>query len=74
MRRTTLRRAAAAGVLALALAACGTDDGASVREIDGGGETTGTGTGTGSGSGSGTHTGSGSGTEAATETPTDAST
>lgn len=44
-------------------AACGTDDGGGVREIDGGGNETGSQSGTHTGSQSGTHTGSPTTTE-----------
>ena len=73
--RTALRRTATLG-LALGLtfggvAACGDDDGADVRELDGsdGSGSSGSSSGSGSGSSSGVaDTGSGSGSEAETDT------
>lgn len=65
-------RAAAVGsiaVLSLAAPACGGDDGADVRELEGGTEGTGTGTGSVTGTGTGTGGGSGTGTGTGTESP-----
>lgn len=61
---TLARRCATGAVLAigLALAGCGGDDGADVRELPGSEQGTGSGSGTGTGSGTGGDTGSGTGT------------
>lgn len=62
MNRSQLRAAAAAAASALVLAACGgTDDGATVRDIDGAGAASASGSGSGSASASGHGSASGSG-------------
>jgi hypothetical protein len=83
MHPSRLRLAASATALALTLAACGdSDDGASVRELDGegaasasgsaSGSGSGSASGSGSGSASGSHTGSASGSASATASGTSA--
>lgn len=57
MSMSRVRRALVAATAVFVLAACGTDDGAQVRELEGGGDGSGSASGTGHGSGSGSGSG-----------------